>query len=140
MSYADYEYYTDNEGGYGGRTIPEEDWRMFTKQADALIDQLTSGRCKKLDPVPDCVKDAECSAADILYDGHLRESTSDEQSGFGSIRSESNDGYSISFGATDNSKIADARESIKEAAINEIRSYLSNTCLLLRWRSRKYDN
>lgn len=138
MAYADYGYYVDGQAGYGGSKIPEEQWTTFAKKADALIDQLTSGRCKKLSPCPDFVKDAECSAAEILYNGFLIEQSVNEQTGHGSVRSESNDGYSISFG--DVSSLQKTMDSAKSNAINEIRTYLANSGLLLRWRSSRYDN
>lgn len=119
--YADYTWYT---GDYGGSIIPESDFLRHAKWASYLIDQLTFGNITSDDDVIDCVKDATCAAAELAYN-YYRSSIATED-GRGK-KSETNDGYSISWDDTLNSAeslIAECRESIL--------AYLQNTGLLSR--------
>lgn len=122
-SYVDYKYYTDT---YGGKKIGAAEFPSVSRWATALVDQMTFGRILNLPSIPDCVKDAVCSAADRYYDYKVKASLE--------IKSESNDGYSVSY--VDSGKEEDAIKGAK----SDVRIYLANTGLLFRGRSRLYDN
>ncbi len=122
--YADYTYYTKN---YLGTEITAEKFGPNILAASALIDQLTFRRIKRLDTVPDEVRNAACAAAECLY-RHAERSGRE-------IASENNDGYSVSYvyanGGTQKEAISDAAAAI--------RTFLVPTGLLYRGFSRKYD-
>lgn len=114
-AYADYNYYTTQ---YYGDRIPEDVFQRYARWSSALIDRLTSGRIRQMESVPDCVRDAMCAAADVYY--------LEKKKGENLIRSESNDGYSVSFGD------AGKEDVIVQQAAMEIRSYLGGSDLLFR--------
>lgn len=112
--YADYDWYKVN---YFGAVIPEEAFPSFAMKASYLVDGLTAGNLQSLDVTPDCVKDAVCAAAEKLY--HFEQSPAKE------IKSENNDGYSVTY--------ADANEEkARDDAKTKIRVYLSTSGLLFR--------
>ena len=117
--YVDYEYYKS----IGGE-VSEKEFNKSIVWATALIDTVTFQRISRLDTIPDCVKNAVCSAIDkhALY---LR--TQDM-----AVRSESNDGWSVTYSDT---KLAD----LKKDVISDIMIHLSGTGLTYRGRSHKYD-
>ena len=112
--YADYDWYKTN---YFGSVIPEEAFPSFAMKASYLVDGLTAGNLQSLDTAPDCVKDAICAAAEKLYQF--------DQSPTKEIKSENNDGYSVTYADTNEEK---ARDDAKA----EIRVYLSTSGLLFR--------
>lgn len=112
--YADYAWYRDE---YFGTAIPEAAFPAFSMKASYLVDGMTAGNLDAVDAVPGCVKDAVCAAAEKLYQF--------QQSPARGIRSESNDGYSVSY--------ADAsEEKAKDDARADIRVYLGTSGLLFR--------
>lgn len=112
--YADYDWYKTN---YFGSAIPEEAFPSFAMKAAYLVDGLTAGNLQPLDAAPDCVKDAVCAAAEKLYQF--------EQSPAKEIKSENNDGYSVTYADT-------SEEKARDDAKTEIRVYLSTSGLLFR--------
>ncbi len=84
--YADYNYYTAT---FGGKAIPEGNFLACARWTSALLDRLTFGRLKKFDAVPDAVKDAVCAASEKYYSSQQRTASG--------VKSESNDGYSVSY-------------------------------------------
>lgn len=122
--YADYAYYTKY---YIGTEITAEKFGPNILLASALIDRLTFGRLKRLEAVPDEVRNAACAAAECLY-RHAERSGRE-------IASESNDGYSVSYVYTN----GDAQKEAISDATTAIRTFLAPTGLLYRGFSRKYD-
>ena len=59
-----YGYYADE---YGGRTIPEQDFRKAERQAEAYIRHLTYVKGDIFAVENDAVKDAVCAAAEVYY-------------------------------------------------------------------------
>lgn len=112
--YADYNWYKSE---YFGVTVPEEAFPSFAMKASYLVDGLTAGNLQNLEAAPDCVKDAVCAAVDKLYQF--------EQSPAKEIKSENNDGYSVTYTDTSEGKALDD-------AKMEIRMYLSTSGLLFR--------
>lgn len=121
--YVDYKYY---KGDYYGKQIASEtDFKRIEKVAEAFVDRVTFGRIARLQSIPDCVKDAICSAADTAA---LRE----EKNAY-AVKSESNDGYSVSYGDVEKDP------EFRAEMLSTVKAYLANTGLLYRGRSRKYD-
>lgn len=122
-NYADYEWYSTE---YGGAAIPATAFPSYASRASAIVDQITFGRVAKLakdGALLDCVRDAVCAAAESLYE--YKQAASRE------IKSESNDGYSVTY--------ADAgteQQAMSKAAML-IKTYLSNTGLLYRGAYQK---
>lgn len=118
MAYATYEYYTAE---YGGSTLTEAEFRKYARRASAEIDHVTFDRLKNLsdDMIPDAVRDATCEVAEQLH--HFATTANG-----GSIASENNDGYSVSY--RDTGGTAGQQQEIWAT----IRTYLANTGLMYR--------
>ena len=84
-----YGYYVDE---YGGRTIPEQDFRKAERQAEAYIRHLTYVKGDIFSVENDMVKDAACAAAEVYYKYNAQ-----QQSGTPLVKSENNDGYSVTY-------------------------------------------
>lgn len=115
--YADYRYYKER---YGGSSIPEDQFKRCSRWATKLVDQITFGRVQKMaySEVPDFVKDAVCAASECYY--------LQWQSEAGGARSETNDGYSITYaGGGDKTKMA-------SQAVSLVKTYLEGSGLLYR--------
>ena len=80
--YVDYQYYRDT---FHGSAMTEAEFPNAEIEAEAFVNAVTFGRLRRLDKIPDCVKDAICSAADVMGE-YSKGMESD-------ISSESNDGY-----------------------------------------------
>lgn len=80
---ADYEYYIT---GYGGTILERSEFNALAARASAQVIAYTFGRAAESEL--DEVKDAVCAVCDILHK---------EESG-GNIKSENNDGYSVTYG------------------------------------------
>jgi len=136
--YVDYKYYTNN---FYSAEIPEESFLKWAMKASIRVDYLTFGRISKLEAsvLPDAVFDAVCSAADVMYEYDQKKQARLEASGNGAIKSESNDGYSITF--ADNSSKADAEDSsaCMAEADDLICEYLAHTGLMFKGWSKRWD-
>lgn len=125
MIYATYEYYTT---AYSGSALTAQEFPKYAKRASAEIDHVTFGRLSKLpyEEIPEVVRDCMCDVAEQL---HQFATTAEG----GSIASESNDGYSISY--RDTGGTAGQQREVRAT----IRSYLAVTGLMFRGVSRSYD-
>lgn len=125
MIYATYEYYT---GEYFGTALTKQEFPKYAKQASAEIDHVTFGRLSTLpdDQIPDAVRKAMCNVADQI---HQYTKTAEG----GSISSETNDGYSVSY--RDTGGIAAQQREIRAT----IRTYLAVTGLMFRGVPRRND-
>ena len=135
MPYADFAYYT---GTYLGTALSEQEFPACARKASILIDDLTFGRTGKLSAsqIPDAVRDAACSAAEIYADYLAKKNASLKATKSGTVKSESNDGFSVSY-ADYNAE--QARISAESEMSEEITIYLANTGLMFRGWSRKWD-
>jgi len=95
-------------------------------EAESFVYGVTFCRCRRLDEIPDCVKNAICSAADVMRE-YLKGRESD-------ISSESNDGYSVTY------KAALKSEECEKSMKAKVKRHLSGTGLMYGGRSRIYDN
>lgn len=121
--YVDYQYYRDV---FHGSSMSEAEFPNAEIEAEAFVDAVTFGRIRRLDEVPVCVKDAICSAADVMHE-YLRGRESD-------IASENNDGYSVTYRA------AVKAEDCEKAMKVKVKRHLSGTGLMYAGRSDVYDN
>ena len=85
--YADFMYYRND---YGGVQIKNErDFKRMEKISEAFVEQVTFGRIATLVSITDSIRDAICCVADMVaVQNEKREAV---------VKSESNDGYSISY-------------------------------------------
>lgn len=119
--YVDYNYYAQ---AFLGTVIPEKSFPKVEKRAEAFVNRITFGRIKRLSEVPPEVKDAICAVAERRY--YLDKKTP-------GVKSENIEGYAVSY--------ADTTESSENAELYGVaKNYLSDTGLLYRGRSRRYDN
>ena len=121
--YVDYQYYRDT---FHGSAMTEAEFPNAEIEAEAFVNAVTFGRLRRLDKIPDCVKDAICSAADVM---------GEYSKGMESyISSESNDGYSVTY------KAALKSEECEKSMKAKVKRHLSGTGLMYGGRSRIYDN
>lgn len=90
MAYADFEYYRDI---YHGSAIDEDAFPALAREASLFIDQLTYNRMNQGWQVTDAVKMAVCAVAERIQIAKQ----SGAMSVNSSIKSENNDGYSVSY-------------------------------------------
>lgn len=121
--YVDYRYYRDT---FHGSAMTEAEFPNAEIEAEAFVNAVTFGRLRRLDKIPDCVKDAICSAADVMGE-YSKGMESD-------ISSESNDGYSVTY------KAALKSEECEKSMKAKVKRHLSGTGLMYGGRSRIYDN
>lgn len=121
--YVDYQYYRDT---FHGSAMTEAEFPNAEIEAEAFVNAVTFGRLRRLDKIPDCAKDAICSAADVIGE-YSKGMESD-------ISSESNDGYSVTY------KAALKSEECEKSMKAKVKRHLSGTGLMYGGRSRIYDN
>lgn len=91
MLYADFEYYSSC---FFGDSIPGKDFEKYAVRASREIDRLTMGRaCSAAGEMSTRLSTCCCEIAEILYKADVANKRTEN----GTIASESNDGYSVSF-------------------------------------------
>jgi hypothetical protein len=119
--YVNYEYYVDQ---YGGR-IPEEEFPSVERKAEAYIRKLTYIRGNIFEIEDVAVKDAVCAVAEVYHSCEKKNET-------GTVKSENNDGYSVSY-AVEQLEGQTVEELIRKKAYEAVFTYLLPTG----WLSRK---
>lgn len=119
MIYADYDYYKNE---FGGSVVPEPSFIRAVKIASSYMDVFTFNRILKSDIV-DLIKDCACDMAETVYQLKLKESTDK------TIKSESNDGYSVSY-VTEQKDGQDVNLLLKNKLYHICKVYLLNTGLM----------
>lgn len=119
-----YGYYADE---YGGNIIPEQDFKKAKKQAEAYIRHLTYARGDIFVEENEAVNDAVCAVAEVYYKYNAQ-----QQAGTSPVKSENNDGYSVTY-VTEQSDGKTAEEVVKKKAYDAAYPYLLPTG----WLSRK---
>lgn len=135
MPYADFAYYS---GTYYGTAVSQEKYPYYARQASMLINSLTFGRTAAVAAslLPDAVKDATCRAAELYAEYEARKSNAAAATRNGLVKSETNDGYSVSYADYD----ASAEKAEAEDAIGrELAIYLASTGLMYRGFSAYWD-
>lgn len=120
--YVDYEYYLNE---YGGTSTPYEHFRSTEKKAEAYIKKLTYVRGDIFAVENDAVKDAVCAVTDVYYAYNKKTQN-------GTIKSENNDGYSVTY-VTEQQDGESMEELIRKKAYAVASTYLLSTG----WLSRK---
>ena len=128
--YVDWAFYS---GTYGGMEVDEDRFVQYEARAEAFIDMITFGRIPKYpadmmtNKIAKAVRMAMCAVMDnmaVSGEGMLASAT------VSGVSSESNDGYSVSYGRVDSSE---ARNAMYQAAYD----YLGFTGLLARCVGKK---
>lgn len=119
--YASYEYYITV---WAGIEIPAQDFTRLANKVGRQIDYLTTNRVNLLPTVPAEVKNAVCAAVEELY--QLQQSVKNNPAG---IKSESNDGVSVTYQDSSINNIIKQEQIIMNRAI---RQDLADTGLLYR--------
>ena len=123
--YVDFKYY-QNE--YGGNKIPQDSFQRLERQSEAVLHLITFDRVKRLPEITDAIRDAICAMAETAW---LEEKKTP------GVKSETIDGYSVSYADSGNTTGANGMTNVMyESAF----PYLANTGLLFKGRSRTYDN
>ena len=122
--YVDYEYYAEQYGGI----IPEEKFLPAVRKAEAYIRQITYIAGDIFATENNVVKDAVCAVADVYYSYAVKK----EKSKSGTIKSENNDGYSVSY-VTEQRDGQTEEELLRRKAYDAAYMYLLPTG----WLSRK---
>ncbi len=91
--YVNYEYY---QAEYGGQ-MPEEQFAPSVRKAESYIRYLTSLNGDIFAVSNDMVKDAVCAAADVYYEAWAEKEKQVRDGHTGRIKSENNDGYSVTY-------------------------------------------
>lgn len=116
VQYVDYDYYDDT---YEGEAIPEDSFNKYAIKASAYLKRFTFDRIDEND-VPECVKYACCEMCEAIYQHDQA------QIGGRTVKSESNDGYSVTF-VTEQDGQTDA---LGSKLYSIAKSYLADTDLL----------
>ena len=116
VQYVDFDYYEKN---YEGEAIPADSFNKYVIKASAHMKRFTFGRINEND-VPECVKYACCEMCEAIYQHDQA------QIGGRTVKSESNDGYSVTF-VTEQDGQTDA---LSSKLYSIARTYLADTDLL----------
>ncbi|MGN0398803.1 MAG: hypothetical protein ACI4EO_01630 [Blautia sp.] len=120
--YVDFDYYRDV---YYGTLMKADSFKRAEMEAEAFVDAVTFSRIGNLKEIPDCVKNAICSAAEEMH--RYLESRKSQ------ITSESNDGYSVTYA----SAVSDS--SCRKAMELKVKRWLAGTGLMYKGWSKEYD-
>lgn len=121
--YVDYAYYASE---YGGEIIPKEKFSGYERRAEAYIRKITYVRGDIFSMESDMVKDAVCAVADVYC------SYDQKQASAGMVKSENNDGYSVTY-VTEQTDGQTTEEVLRKKAYAAASAYLLPTG----WLSRK---
>lgn len=84
--YVDYEYYSSANGYMGDEIQDETTFNRIVKRVTPILDEITFNRIKKLEIIPNCVKNALCAMcetyAGLMVQGDERKVTSEDNDGF----------------------------------------------------------
>lgn len=116
VQYVDIDYY---KSAYEGTTIPEDSFNKYAIKASSHLKRFTFGHLNEND-VPECVKYACCEMCEAIYQHDQA------QIGGRTVKSESNDGYSVTF-VTEQDGQTDA---LSSKLYSIARTYLADTDLL----------
>lgn len=125
--YVNYEFYKEAFG-----TIPEAEFAKAEGQAEAHISYLTYVNGNIFAKVDPRVQLAVCAAADVIYLNSQRSSAAGASGGSAALKSESNDGYSVTY-VTEAQDGQTAEEALRKKVLEAVRIYLLPTG----WLSRR---
>lgn len=125
--YVDYGYY---QSEYGGK-MPEETFQDAVRKAETYIRYLTYPNGDIFAAQNDMVKDAVCAAADVYYSADREQEQRKAEGKAGPVRSENNDGYSVSY-VVEQEDGQTAEEVVRRKAYDAVYMYLLPTGWLKR--------
>lgn len=125
--YVDYGYY---QVEYGGK-MPEDAFTASERRAEAYIRYLTHLNGDIFAIPNDMVKDAVCVAADVYYAAEQAQEQRQAEGKTGPVRSENNDGYSVSY-VVEQADGQTAEEAVRQKAYDAMYMYLLPTGWLRR--------
>lgn len=140
--YADYEYYSET---FGGSTISSSDFTYYANKACMKIDFLTFGRTARLESTDlpeetyEAVQMAVCAVSEIYYRYDTKLAARAAATQNGAMKSESNDGYSVTYAGAEADDDSSLASSADAEAVEAIGEYLAHTGLMYRGRSRRWD-
>ncbi|WP_099205875.1 hypothetical protein [Scatolibacter rhodanostii] len=117
--YADFEFY---QSSYGSSLISQEEFMALERQASLHVDLLTFNRLKNGWNVTDDVKTAVCAVAEVVKKYEAVHAQAITAVG---IKSENNDGYSVSYQDS-----ADIKSAMQSAMTDAAYPYLIYTGLM----------
>lgn len=126
--YVDYEYYSKKYGG----TIPEELFSAQVRKAEACIRYLTYVNGDVFGKESEVIKQAVCAAADVYHTDVMERGNRTAEGKAGAVKSESNDGYSVSY-VTEQQEGQTAEELVRKKVYEAVYPYL----LPAGWLSRR---
>ncbi len=114
--YVNFKYYSSANGYMGDEIQDEKTFKRIVKRVTPILDEITFNRVKKLEVIPNCVKDALCAMceayAGLMVRGEERK-----------VLSEDNDGFKQTFKEYD-------EVAIRAQIVGAGKAYLQNTGLL----------
>lgn len=127
--YVTFDYYRDV---FKGTAIPEDSFLNHEEFAEAVLHRITFNRILRrpeliTDDILANIKNAICAMADVDYQENRKTP---------GVKSETTDGYSVTYGDSGNTSGTSGRVSMMHQAA---KTYLHDTGLLFKGRSRKYD-
>lgn len=125
--YVDFEFYQKTFGG----SAPEGDFAKAESQAEACISYLTYVRGDIFAKEDLRVKRAVCAAVDVIYQASQQASASGAAGGVAGLKSEVNDGYSVTY-VTEAQDGQTAEEVLRKKVAEAVRIYLLPTGWLSR--------
>lgn len=114
--YVDFEYYSSEDGYMGDEIQDEKTFKRIVKRVTPILDEITFNRVKKLEVIPDSVKNAMCAMCETYAGLMVR---GDERK----VTSEDNDGFKQTFKEYD-------EVNIRAQTVGAGKAYLVNTGLL----------
>lgn len=117
--YVDYEYYSEAFKG----TMPQVAFESIVVKASAFIRHITFNRI--CEPISEDVKDAVCAVSDVIF----RDEQYLAETGGKDIRSENNDGYTVTYAAEGKDGMTH-EEILEKKMYQAARMYLGHTGLL----------
>lgn len=114
--YVDFEYYSSADGYMGDEIQDEKTFKRIVKRVTPILDEITFNRVKKLEVIPDSVKNALCAMCETYAGLMVR---GDERK----VTSEDNDGFKQTFKEYD-------EVNIRAQTVGAGKAYLVNTGLL----------
>ena len=126
MQYATYNYFIDkylhNQDYFDDNTNEINVFEHCLDKATAIIDRYTFGNVKKLDEIPECVKQCCCEIAQRIYEFNVN----NPENGV-AIVSEKVGDLSTSYESSESRKV-----NLSKANVETIKNWLSGTGLLYR--------
>lgn len=120
--YVDFKYYQDS---YRGDVLTATSFDTAERDAEAYLHTITFGRVRNMEEIPDSVKKAICSMAEVVH-RRIEEKSN-------TVSSESNDGYSVTY------VTATKEEDYKKELLSKAKMWLNGTGLMYKGWSEKYD-